>query len=671
MWALLALTAQALAAQGPQPLPPFGCPDQPSGRPAIQQCLERALDQLDPLLFRLDAPAEAWYQAGRAKLELAGLEAVPRWRDHQRPGTTYAEGARLALLKALSRDPAHTGAATLLAQLHWRTRGTAGTGADLDLIRAAGPRAAALADTAYWLARIRSELEWEHPDSALAAADRYAEAGGDPSIAAAERARALFALGQVDDGAAAWFDGLALAHGAAMAAYRADLAWVAGPDELAAFDSLPAEFRPDWARRFWERRAVADFRSVPERLAEHFARTHFAAREFRLTDTERDFNSAMPYRSDQDLVDDRGVIWVRHGPPDEVVESGAGEGVGCGYVSWVYRHGADAGLSVHFRTWFSLAAYRSWRQFCSGRRDYRLVPGGPWIDHHAWWMAERDSLYNEWAHAVSARRYHVVARLEREIESVELRHLEVAVSTDGDPHRFARNLGALVLAWPLGDPGRLLVVYGIPAAQLTAVDPVARLRLAALPARGVPLMLAKTLAFDPATEAPPDGLHLGFLELPAAAGSWELRSLVTTGDPELGSGGAQPGLDVPSATGPGISAFVLGNPRSGLLWNSPAGEFPLSPSLVYGRDDEVAVYLEARGLAPAPQAEVRMRVHPAAKPDRALLELRTVEPLDEGRLALSRTIGLERLKPGTYVLAVEISGPAAEPLQRRQWFTVR
>ena len=670
MWALFAIAAAAgaLSTQGDQLLAP-DCP-----APSRAACLERVLDALDPLLYPRDASADAWYRAGLAKLALAELEATPRWRDHQRPGTSYAEGARRALTEALRRDPGHARAATLLAQLHLRTRGTAGTRADLALVRGAGPRAAALADTGYWLARARSELEWEYPDSALAAVGRYAEAGGDPGVAAAERARALFALGRIDEGAEAWFDGLELARGVSADAYRADLGWVASPEELAAFDSIPAEFRPDWARGFWERRAAADFRTVPERLAEHFARIHYAVGAFRLTDTEREFNSVMPFRSAQDLVDDRGVVWVRHGPPDEIAETASDGGNRCWYVSWIYRHGAEAGLSLHFRSWFSLAAYGGPYQFCSGRRDFRLVPGGFWIDHHVWWMADRDSLYAELAHAVSANLRHIVGRLEREIVSVESRNLEVAVTTDGQPHRFARDLGAVVLAWPLGSPGRLLVVYGVPASRLASASesrPALRLRLAALPVRGVPLTLDTTLVLGAASGAAADHLLLGYLELPAAPGSWELRSLVTADDPEVGSSGAQPALDVPLATGPSISALVLGNPNSGLTWNSPAGVFPLSPSLAYGRDDEVAVLLEARGLGSGSRAEVRMRVHPSTKVERAVLELRTEEPVSEGRLMLIRTIGLERIEAGSYVLVVEVAAPGAGSLTRSQTFTVK
>ena len=81
--------------------------------------------------------------------------------------------------------------------------------------------------------------------------------------------------------------------------------------------------------------------------------------------------------------------------------------------------------------------------------------------------------------------------------------------------------------------------------------------------------------------------------------------------------------------------------------------------------------MEARGLGASPQAEVRMRVYPATRPDRARLELRTEEPVSDGRLLLIRTIGLERLEPGAYVLLVEVAVPGTAPLQRRQSFTVR
>ncbi|HJS48304.1 MAG TPA: hypothetical protein VJ773_09990, partial [Gemmatimonadales bacterium] len=198
---LLAVTAGPAGARQPDatglPCPtPDPAPDSPTLAAAgavvaaAERCgkappFEVALDLLDPLLFRRDAPAEAWYLAGRAKVSLAELEAVPRWRDHQRPGTTYAQGARRALAEALRRDPAHLAAAALLAELRTRTRGGAGSAADLAAIRGAGRSAGA--DTAYWLRRARSELEWDEPDSALAALDRYATAGGDRAVAGLER----------------------------------------------------------------------------------------------------------------------------------------------------------------------------------------------------------------------------------------------------------------------------------------------------------------------------------------------------------------------------------------------------------------------------------------------------------------------------------------------------
>ncbi len=636
---------------------------------------ERVLDLLDPLLYPRDASPEAWYLAGRAKLGLAELDAVPRWRDHQRPGTSYAQGARRALAEALRRDAGHAAAAALLAELRTRTRGGAGTAADLAAIRTAG--AAAGPDTAYWLRRARSELEWDEPDSALAAVDRYVVAGGDAALADAERARALFALGRIDDGAVAWFRGLDLAQGGALAAYRADLAWVARGTELAAFDSLPPGLRLAWARGFWERRALADFRTVPERLAEHFTRIRQALDAFRLTDPERDFNSAMPFRSAQDLVDDRGVVWVRHGPPDEVLESDAGAGVPCRYVSWVYRAGASAGMSVHFRPYFTLL--RSPRRFCSGRADYRLVPGGGWIDHHAWWMAGRDSLYAEWVEAMEGRRRITAGRLAGRVAAEEAARLELAVTTDGQPHRFDHDLGAVVRAYALGEPARLLVALGAPASRLESMPLgpdgrtafVLRVRLVALPARGFPVTLDTTLRYDAGRAPRPDHWVLGLLELPVAPGAWEIRSMVTDHRPGAGSTGWQAELEVPAPGRPSVSALVLGTPRSGLQWASPAGPFPLSPLNSYRRDDEVALFVEATGLGGTPEAEVRMRVSHAGRPDRTVLELRSEEPVTGGRIRLLRTIGLERLAAGTYLLQVEVRAPGGIVAARAQRFLVQ
>src|SRR4029077_19482623 len=134
--------------------------------------------------------------------------------------------------------------------------------------------------------------------------------------------------------------------------YRNDFSWIATPQELASFDSLPTTAtRASWLREFWAKRDVADVRKPGERLAEHYRRWFYAIRTFGLVSPHRHYDFTEVYRSTQDQVDDRGVIYMRLGPPDQsrtFAASGvpAASGVEPN-ESWLYRR-PDGDLVFHF-----------------------------------------------------------------------------------------------------------------------------------------------------------------------------------------------------------------------------------------------------------------------------------------------------------------------------------
>jgi hypothetical protein len=61
----------------------------------------------------------------------------------------------------------------------------------------------------------------------------------------------------------------------------------------------------------------------------------------------------------------------------------------------------------------------------------------------------------------------------------------------------------------------------------------------------------------------------------------------------------------------------------------------------------------------------------ADRPERTALELRSEEPVTGGRIRLLRTIGLERLAAGAYLLQVEVRAPGGIVAARAQRFLVR
>ena len=104
----------------------------------------------------------------------------------------------------------------------------------------------------------------------------------------------------------------------------ADLFWhdlraIAPAETNAEFKRLPVDQKPEFIRAYWQRLADQSFVSPDERLAEHYRRLHYVMANFRLDLPERRHYSAIDayVPSWQTGYDDRGVIYLRHGPPDD------------------------------------------------------------------------------------------------------------------------------------------------------------------------------------------------------------------------------------------------------------------------------------------------------------------------------------------------------------------
>lgn len=632
--------------------------------------LSRALELLEPLLFKRTASSEAWYLAGRARLALSRLGAVAGKGAGQLAGMTYAESAVAALRRALSLDPAHAAAAALLADPELRRLARHSVESDIDLIRRASANAPH--DEALLLRRARLELDVGRFDSALAASDRLLAHTTDSALALRERARALLMLHRVDEGYRAYLEGLRRAVAdSSTQPYRDDLAWIASEGELSAFDALTGNDRANWVDEFWIRRAAADFQAPAERLAEHQRRIGFALAEFPLRSGRREYNAAMPYRSGQSLVDDRGVVYIRHGAPSRIFRSGSESVTACPVYSWLYEDGADRGLTTHFRPYFTLQI--SEIRFCS-YSDFKLVPGGIWIDGNAGQLAAYDSLYARW---VGARNRPVLAgRLSRELAREEIDRLSLAVTSDAHPRRFERDLHAVVRAYGLTNPERMLIAFGLPHEGLGRIHrgtrevyPV-RLRVAVIPrGAGMPILVDTTLMYDASRSLRSDQWIVGYIEVPMPAGTFEVRSLVVGADPTAGSFGLQLPVLIPAFVrgSPSVSALVLGTPESELRWPTPAGSFPLSPLNAYSRRTPIEILLVADGFPTETAVTVNMRLAPVRDPAHGQIELNFVQRSEGGRLVLRQTVGLETARPGLHDLIVTIgsgSGPSASHTQR-------
>lgn len=178
--------------------------------------------------------------------------------------------------------------------------------------------------------------------------------------------------------------------------------------------------------------------------------------------------------------------------------------------------------------------------------------------------------------------------------------------------------------------------------------------------------------------------HLtGLLELAVPAGHYavSVRMEATVSDtaPEAGEqSGRKPPIDaehgalirlddvtVPARSGPlTLSDLVLGRAGSGLTWWSGQERVPLNPLNAVPEGGTVHVYYELSGLLPGAEYRTRLAIYDRDdEKRRPLLTLSFAEAASASWQAVTRTLELGRLAEGSYDLEVQVerSGSAKGP----------
>jgi GWxTD domain-containing protein len=547
-----------------------------------------------------------------------------------------------ALRKALEMDPGFTPAAVAYGRLAFLPALRDELPGARAALRAVPP---GLADSTVHLLRGRLEARGGEVDSALAAFARYAATGGDAALARLERARVLLAAGR-PGGAAAYFEGAALADSTVAAAYRRDLGYLASGDDLAGFDAASGPARRAWLERFWRLRDLEALRDEGQRLAEHYRRLEVALAEFALPPFTRRFGFEEYFRSGRTDIDDRGVIFVRHGAPTDRNRT-----VRFQAESWYYAPGSDQELQFHFVAEDDLTDYRlvpsPYLVPAAAREELREL-GGPAAD--AYWRVAT-------AGPVSG------ARLEQRYFAEGRAIIDRGTTTDTWARRWVDALpavGQVVAMGQRGGVGQVHLAVAVPLAALPT-GPEGRcltLRLAALGADGTPVARVDTIVTIPAEPGARTGLAR--LSFPAPPGVLRIRA-VAEADSGTGALVARDTLDVPDAdAGLGLSDLVLGRASLGLAWTAGDGEpVALNPIGAFPRTEPLELYYEIYGLGEglASTELVLWRPDPdrasGAPPepgDRRALRLRFEErgtgPITRAR----RSVDLGELPPGAYRL---------------------
>ena len=316
--------------------------------------VDRAVGEFDRATKLQPAWPWTWYGLGLARAArgeggILGIENIRQWLN-----TDHLSAAAKAFRRAGELDRGFTPAAAALANVALAQR----IRPDLLDARAALVMAESLgvADPSVPLARGRVERELGDVNAALAAFERALAAGADSGVTLFELARTQYLAGRPTDGFNNYFSGVgASVSPQAVGLYRRDIAWIASPAELTAFDGIASSTeRVGWLREFWRSRDQVDRWPEGARLAEHNRRWFFALEHYRLVSAHRKYNDvADRYRNVLGEIDDRGVIYMRHGAPDAIASYPHLDP----NESWRYDRSGNAFI-VHFVTRGHVSDYK-------------------------------------------------------------------------------------------------------------------------------------------------------------------------------------------------------------------------------------------------------------------------------------------------------------------------
>jgi GWxTD domain-containing protein len=624
---------------------------------------------------RVPPQPEAWYGLGLAEARRSQWEMGDNLRLGSRVGIGALERSANDHARALDTEVRFVPAALALAQIELSLLDTARLRKARDALRRVAG-AVVPAPPELMLAWGRVERAAGTLDTALIAFERYLAIGRNRALGLLELARTRLALGRAD-GEGPYYEGAALDDPEALAGYWADLALIAPDSSLSEFDRLRGPARAAWLHRFWTDRDHLELRREGERLREHYRRILFARAHFPLTISRRFYNRLDAYRSGNHEIDDRGIIYIRQGEPDERLRPfvfGAMPN-----ESWLYVR-SEGDLLFHFSSGYD-------GNGGGDLYDYRLVQSV--LDLHGAADAPRDQLLLSrqtlspmYSRMLNWGRYGAARQraLERNIGATSI---AVGTTTDSYELQFAHRLVAMADLIAVGrrDGGALAhLVFGIAAAGTAArqvldgVEYPIRVRLAALDVfdRAV-ATLDTTFVIRRRKTLTKKEYLVGRAELPLPPGRWSYRAALQQGD-SAGVVLPQGPVRVAPTAGPflSLSDIALGTPGRAVLWVTDAADTVLlAPSAMFRRDAEVEIYYEASGVTAGRRyrhdiAVLRDAGRKSASKGRALVSLAFEEDAAGEVIRSSRVVRLDGLKPGNYIVEVRVSGPDGSYQVRRR-----
>ncbi|HET6778367.1 MAG TPA: hypothetical protein VFH26_05725, partial [Gemmatimonadales bacterium] len=427
---------------------------------------------------------------------------------------------------------------------------------------------------------------------------------------------------------------------------------------------------------FWNNRDHLEFRSQGERLREHYRRLQYARLHFPLTISRRFYGRLDAYRSGSIELDDRGIIYIRHGEPSIRLRPfvfGAMPN-----ESWKFTR-ADGDLLLHFSGGFD-------GNGGGDLYDYRLVQSvldlrGAADAPQDQLLLSRQSLSPAYARMLNWGRYGAAnARaLERSIGAAGIM---VATTTDSYEHQFPRRLGVVadLIAVGRNSKGRLAhFVFGIRAGD-TSPSTVGgeahyrvRARVVAIDGRERPVAsLDTTLLLRYPRALRPGEFVVGRAQMVLPPGKWGYRAALQQGD-SAGVILPRDSVDVAGRNSGGLelSDLALGVDARSVRWVTDAADTVLlAPSKIVRKGSDLELYYEVAGAAAGQSYRHEITVLKAetgrSRQRRPLVALSFEEAAADSLIPSHRTVRLDRLKEGSYLVEVKVSGDRGEPQVRRR-----
>jgi GWxTD domain-containing protein len=615
---------------------------------------------------------EGWYGLGLAESGRSEWEMRDRLRLGSRVGIGSLERAATADIRALSSDPRFIPAALTLARIELTLLDTMRLRRARDVVR----RSVALASAApaeLLLAWGRLERAAGSLDSAEAAFERYLADGGRRPLGLLELARTRLAQGR-PDGEPVYYEGAALDDAEATDEYRADLALIAPDSILSQFDRLDGQSRAAFLHRFWTDRDHLELRHEGERLREHYRRVFYARAHFPLTISRRYYGRFDAFHSGSTELDDRGVIYVRQGEPTQRLRPFIFRAMP--NESWRYARG-DGDLLFHFSSGYD--GYGGGDLY-----DYRLVESV--LDLHGAADAPRDQLIlsRQTLSPLYSRMLnwgaYGAANAEARERNIGATSITVGTTTDSYELSFAHRLPAVADLLAIGRSGggtRGHLVFGIPAAGVprrrasTGVDYPVRVRVVALDRYDRSVATLDTVILVSYSRALQKNEYIvGRAELTLPPGKWSYRAALEAGE---SSGVVLPRDSVRvSTTNPrflSLSDIALGTPGRSVPWHTDQGDTVfMAPSELFRRGSDVGLYYEVTGAVPGDKYRHTVTVFNAK--DQAgsapLVSLFFDEAAAGEVIRSRRLVRLNRLKAGSYVVEVTVTGSDGSSQRRRR-----